>query len=230
MYLGSVKDNIGHAEAASGVAGVIKTLLMMQHQAIPKQANFSRLNRTIKVLPGDSDNVVVPEGTLAWTTTTTTERRAALVNNYGAAGSNAAILVRQHTPTPSTRQSISSPVSSSTAYPIALAAKSETSLRSYMDVLKSFLLDRDEYGNPRRPLASVAYHLARAHNPAFDRRVAFVAHDAQDAAAALDRSSPAVVAAKRPVVLCFGGQTGRTVSVSKALYDDSDLFKSHLVC
>ncbi|KAK6215493.1 polyketide synthase protein [Colletotrichum tabaci] len=228
VYLGSVKDNIGHAEAASGVAGVIKTLLMMQHQAIPKQANFSRLNRTIKVLPGDSDDVVVPESTLAWTTTTTTERRAALVNNYGAAGSNAAILVRQHTPAPSTRQSISSPVSSSTAYPIALSAKSETSLRSYMDVLKSFLLDRDEYGNPRRPLASVAYHIARAHNPAFDRRVAFVAHDAQDAAAALHTTSPAVVAAKRPVVLCFGGQTGRTVSVSKALYDDSDLFKSHL--
>ncbi|KAK2029121.1 hypothetical protein LX32DRAFT_617722 [Colletotrichum zoysiae] len=228
VYLGSVKDNIGHAEAASGVAGVIKTLLMMQHQTIPKQANFSRLNRTIKVLPGDANDVVVPESTLAWTTTTTTERRAALVNNYGAAGSNAAILVRQHTPAPSTRQSISSPVSSSTAYPIALSAKSETSLRSYMDVLKGFLLDRDEDGNPRRPLASVAYHIARAHNPAFDRRVAIVAHDAQDAAAALATASPAVVAAKKPVVLCFGGQTGRTVSVSKALYDDSDLFKSHL--
>ncbi|MES2942446.1 MAG: beta-ketoacyl synthase N-terminal-like domain-containing protein, partial [Pseudomonadota bacterium] len=44
LYLGSVKTNIGHAEAASGVAGLIKAVLMLRHQAMPPHLNFKRLN------------------------------------------------------------------------------------------------------------------------------------------------------------------------------------------
>lgn len=57
IFVGSVKDSIGHAEAASGAAGVIKTLLMMQHKTIPKQAGFASLNPQIKAV----ERIVVPK-------------------------------------------------------------------------------------------------------------------------------------------------------------------------
>ncbi len=53
LFIRAVKDTIGHAEAASGVAGIIKCLLMMQHKTIPKQANFVTLNSRIKTSPSD---------------------------------------------------------------------------------------------------------------------------------------------------------------------------------
>jgi acyl transferase domain-containing protein len=90
LFVGSLKDNIGHAEAASGAAGVVKVILMIQHGAIPKQANFVKLNPQINL--SSSDKISVPRVTQPWDTT----RRIALVNNYGAAGSNAAIVKREH--------------------------------------------------------------------------------------------------------------------------------------
>ncbi|RMZ75270.1 hypothetical protein DV737_g5363, partial [Chaetothyriales sp. CBS 132003] len=118
LFLGSVKDNIGHTESASGAAGVIKTLLMMQYKTIPKQANFVSLNPHIKVSP--SDRITVPKATQSWNP----RRHIALVNNYGAAGSNVAIAIRD--------------MPSSTLYPILLSAKSARSLQLYMDALKVY--------------------------------------------------------------------------------------------
>ncbi|KAI9933738.1 hypothetical protein MW887_004810 [Aspergillus wentii] len=85
VFVGSIKDNIGHAEAASGVAGLLKTILMIQHRTIPKLASFKLLNP--KIPPLGSDQVVIPTQTQGWESAT----RTALINNYGAAGSNVAI-------------------------------------------------------------------------------------------------------------------------------------------
>lgn len=209
VFLGSVKDNIGHAEAASGSAGVIKALLMMQHGMIPKQANFKSLNRKIPL----SEGVSVPTSTIPWTV----PKRIALINNYGAAGSNAALLVREYR-TGSTRQTDSRSI----MYPILFSAKSESSLNAYTDKIKQYLITQDA------TLGSIAYNISLAHNSDLLRRIGFCANDRESALSALDKAS-AITAAKSPVVLCFGGQTGNSVSVSKELYDHCDLFKSHLV-
>ncbi|OHW94719.1 polyketide synthase protein [Colletotrichum incanum] len=211
IFIGSVKDNIGHAEAASGAAAVIKALLMMQHRMIPKQANFTLLNRNIQEVP--RDNLIVPKSTIPWTA----EKRVALVNNYGAAGSNAALLIREYTT--ETPECAEPP---STVYPILLSAKSEISLNSNAEALKRFLLKQNI------SLGSVAYNVAVAHNSAFDRRIGFCANGCESASSTLERLSSTTVNARKPVVLCFGGQNGRTVSVSKELYNHCDLFKSHL--
>ncbi|KAF2803145.1 ketoacyl-synt-domain-containing protein [Mytilinidion resinicola] len=97
LRFGSVKGNIGHLEAASGAAGlikpllmIIKPLLMIQKGSIPKQAGFQLLNPQITP-PLSHDKMEIPLETLAWDT----DYRAICVNNYGAAGSNAALLVPQ---------------------------------------------------------------------------------------------------------------------------------------
>lgn len=200
----------------------------MQDKTIPKQANFVSLNPRIKA--SASRQIIVPMATQLWTA----QRRVALVNNYGAAGSNAAILLRAHADplsNPVTEKTLGAqdcPSPSSVVSPILLSAKTKTSLQSYMDALKSYLPKVDT------SLSNVAYNIARTHNSSFEHRIAFTATDVKSAISVLNSSTVAtngsvIQSAKYPVVLCFGGQTGRSVSVSKELYERSNLFRSHLV-
>ena len=218
LYLGSVKDNIGHCEAASGVAGVIKTLLMLQHQYIPKQANFAALNPKIKQLP--ADKIVIPKIKQRWAP----QRRIALVNNYGAAGNNAAIVLRDHVQLDSERLSNAGSIS---AYPFVLSAKSVSSLLAYANVLKSYVTRSNV------SLTDISYNLSRKQSPAFEYRASFVVADAKRLVDSLDDlASRADRIIRRtttlPVVLAFGGQTGLCVTVSKQLYNNSELFRMHL--
>lgn len=219
LFLGSVKDNIGHTEAASGAAAVIKTLLMMQHETIPKQANFESLNPRIQHSP--LDRIKIPTTLQPWVA----QRHLALVNNYGAAGSNAAIILRPHQePSSRSRKGLANGQSSLSAdvYPIMISAKSENSVKMYLDALKTSL------SGAGTPAADIAYNIARRSNPSFDFRTAFTASDVKEIAY-LDE--PKITrTGKQSVVMAFGGQTGNTVTVSKDLYDSSDLFRKHLVC
>ena len=223
VFLGSVKDNIGHTEAASGVTSVIKALLMMQYKTIPKQANFKSLNPRIKA----SASLVVPQTTRSWTA----QRRIALVNNYGAAGSNAALVLRDY---PSTSSIITgrgiqaTPPLFTCISPILLSARTANDLQSYVNVLKSYL------STLQIPVESIAYNIARSHNSSFKHRAAFVAADVQGVISGLDSSytetgKNATSSPKRPVVLCFGGQGGRKIKVSKDLYERCDIFRTYLV-
>lgn len=87
VYLGSIKGNTGHAESAAGVAGLIKIIAMLQKKSIPPHASFNTLNPKIPSL--GPDKITIARNLEPWNI----PFRAALVNNYGAAGSNAAVVV-----------------------------------------------------------------------------------------------------------------------------------------
>ncbi|KUI53775.1 Conidial yellow pigment biosynthesis polyketide synthase [Cytospora mali] len=84
LYLSSVKGNIGHAEAASGLAGLVKLILMMRHKRLPPQASFRNLNPSLGLVPGG--NIVVPTHLTPWNVAVGS-KMLALLNNFGAAGS-----------------------------------------------------------------------------------------------------------------------------------------------
>ncbi|KAI0884084.1 ketoacyl-synt-domain-containing protein [Annulohypoxylon maeteangense] len=190
------------------------------HKMIPKQANFVSLNPRIKA--SSSNRIIVPKATQPWTS----QKHVALVNNYGAAGSNAAMLIRAHSEGPLDSTSGIKDQASSTVYPILISAKSSSNLQLYVDALKAYL-PRTEAS-----LGSIAYNIARSHNSAFDNRIAFTASDMQGLLSGLDSftTSGSMVTRtnKYPVVLCFGGQTGRNVTISKDLYDNCDIFRNNL--
>ncbi|KAI8958242.1 hypothetical protein F5Y11DRAFT_362834 [Daldinia sp. FL1419] len=235
LVIGSVKDVIGHTEAASGVAGVIKTLLMMQHGIIPKQPNFTRLNPKIPAL--EPDKLAIAAQARPWQTNT---RRAALINNYGAAGSNAAIVVREYRRNPAPQDTISQlPENNKIEYPIFISAKTQESVRAYSAALRTFL-DR----NPSISLGDVAYNLARKQNRTFEYASTWTTASLpalkQDLEAIASGSRPvpqrnvdkkkktAAVQWPVPVVLCFGGQTGRSIYLSRDLVNSTPLLRIHL--
>ena len=92
LIVSSVKGNIGHAEAASGAAGLAKLLLMFQKNQIAAQASFATLNPSLAGI--EDAGILIPRDSRSWEYSASRPRRA-LLNNFGAAGSNAALLLEE---------------------------------------------------------------------------------------------------------------------------------------
>lgn len=94
MYIGSVKTNIGHLEAAAGVAGLIKTLLMMKYETIVPSLWYQQENENPK-LQLDSRGFIVPTECINWPLDAAMTR-IACVNSFGFGGTNAHAIVEQY--------------------------------------------------------------------------------------------------------------------------------------
>ncbi|KAL8831678.1 MAG: hypothetical protein Q9191_000723 [Dirinaria sp. TL-2023a] len=223
VFVGSVKDNIGHTEASSGAASLIKTILMMQKNTIPKQANFTRLNP--KIEPLGKDHVTIPTDTREWKVA----KRIALVNNYGAGGNNAAIIVQE--PPPVTPASCPKADSHLGCYPIFISGNTTEAVRSYCDRLDSLLTKKDTANT----LADVAYNLAIKQNRDFETSSIITSTSIQDLSSQLRKTAAGsnelhkIPSRSSSVVLCFSGQDGKWASISKRLYDSSVLLQRHIV-
>jgi len=88
--LGSVKANIGHLEAAAGIASLIKVVLSMQHERIPPQLHFRRLNPRIRLA---GTPFVVPTEVQPWRAGGA--RRMAGVSSFGMSGTNAHVILAE---------------------------------------------------------------------------------------------------------------------------------------
>lgn len=89
-YLGSVKSNFGHLEAAAGIAGLIKTVLCLQNKQIPPNLNLKNINPHIDI---DNSSFSIPTSLQQWPETDNT--RIAGVSSFGFGGTNAHIVIEQ---------------------------------------------------------------------------------------------------------------------------------------
>ncbi|TGO26315.1 hypothetical protein BPAE_0062g00360 [Botrytis paeoniae] len=87
LYIGAVKANIGHLEGCSGLAGVIKALLVLERGIIPPIAGFQSANKQIDT---ESLHICFPRTQLQWPTSTL---RRACVNSFGFGGTNALVIL-----------------------------------------------------------------------------------------------------------------------------------------
>lgn len=227
LYVGSIKDNIGHTETSSGVAGLLKTILMLQKGKIPKQANFTQLNPKITVK--QEDQMLIPTSSIRWKA----QKRVAMVTNYGAAGSNAAIVVKEPISTPPTLSS-GAKERLPAVVPFLIAAQTEESLREYCQALKVTL--PQEARLESSVVQDLAYNLARKQNRSMELSVSFTT---SDSVTELHERLDEVITGRaniekkahtsKPVVLCFGGQTGNKSSISKSIVASSEILRLHLV-
>ncbi|MFP3633770.1 SDR family NAD(P)-dependent oxidoreductase [Bacillus sp. SIMBA_033] len=128
--IGSVKSNIGHLEAAAGIAGLIKVLLSMKHETLPASLHSEELNRKISF--SDSPFYVV-RNNRPWPAEGDKPRIAA-ISSFGAGGSNAHLIVGAYQPKlqadGNTEQK---------PHAVVLSAHSEQQLKEYAGKLSFFL-------------------------------------------------------------------------------------------
>ncbi|KAK2037271.1 beta-ketoacyl synthase domain-containing protein [Colletotrichum somersetense] len=231
LRFASIKGNIGHVEAASGAAGLIKAILMMRHGKIPPQASYRSLNPKIPAL--ESDGMEIPQTLTDWGPA----ERIACVNNYGAAGSNAAIMIRE-APTvdelTGTRASITDNTSSNSTWPLVISASTRDSLSSYCQKLLDWL----RRGRPDTvsdfSIADVLFNLSHRTNHALNNLVSASVSDVSALesvlCAVISGGGPVSVtpSPQPPVILVFGGQESRFVGLSKDIWTSSNILRHHI--
>jgi polyketide synthase PksN len=166
--IGSIKANIGHLDAASGVVGVLKVALMMRHRALPPSVNFERPNPSIDFEAGPFHvNTEYRE----WTTDGAPLRAG--VSSFGVGGTNAHLVLEEPPPPPP-------PGASRHTQLLILSAKTPTALESLSANLAAHLRRHSELA-----LADVAFTLAVGRQMHEHRR-ALLCRDATDAARLLE--------------------------------------------
>lgn len=209
LHLTSIKANIGHAEAASGIAGLAKIVLMIRHGRIPPQISLKALNPRIRELR--ADGAVIDQEAAEWPRLAPGAARIGMLNNFGAGGSNAALIISEHLPSNEVKaQTVSNP----TTMACGISAKSERAIARLQDTLAAYLVTAQN-GHSPPSLADVCATLT-SRRQMYDYRVAVAAHSLDDLAAKLRNAVPRHVVnfpcSNPAAVFTFSGQ-GSQVSL-----------------
>ncbi|HEY8983728.1 MAG TPA: SDR family NAD(P)-dependent oxidoreductase [Streptomyces sp.] len=217
LWLGSLKSNIGHAQAAAGVGGVIKMVLALQHGVLPRTLHVAEPSTHVDWSAG---TVSLLTEQLDWPQTG--EPRRAGVSSFGISGTNAHVVLEQApTADPAPEPSASG------VLPWVLSARSEAALRDQAARLLS-RLDDEPGPNP----VDVGFSLATGRT-AFEHRAVLLATDTagfRKGLAGLVRctTEPGVVqgvaGSDDRVVFVFPGQGSQWVGMAVELLGSSPVF------
>ena len=182
VWIGSVKTNIGHLEAASGIAGLIKTALALHHRKIPPSLHFRTWNPNI-----DAEALKLRVATELVEWPSEAQRTIAAVNSFGFGGANASVVLAGAPPRPPPE------LPRGEAEILTLSARSDAALQVLAARTAELLRSSDVAA--ARICGSAA--LGRS---ALSHRVAVVAADANGLAGALE----AFVAAEKIAAVAVG--------------------------
>ena len=124
LYLGSVKANISHLEAAAGIAGMVKLVLALKNKKIPPHINFSQLNPHVSFC---QDTFVINKELADWIPQN--GRRIAGISSFGFSGTNAFALVEE---APERNLSLEQSAFSHDVHVLSITAKNADALKAYV--------------------------------------------------------------------------------------------------
>lgn len=216
IAVGSVKSNLGHLNAAAGVAGLMKTILALRHGSIPASLNFRQPNPAI---PFGRGPFRVNHTFTPWPHNN--KPRRAGVSSFGIGGTNVHVILEE---APETKPS-------EPAKPwqlMVISARSRQALERATDQLATHLLE-----HPEQNFADVAFTLQEGRK-AFEHRRMAVCRDAAAAASFLQSRTPTQVftavsaSRRRPVAFLLPGLGDQYLDMGRGLYESEPEFARHV--
>jgi len=222
LRVGSVKTNLGHTEAASGMAGIIKVVLAMRHGWIPPHLHVTQIN---ELLNTKRANIDIPLQGQHWETSGHRPRLAG-VSSFGFSGSNTHILIEEF------KAEITVPAAGQwngrTVLPAIVSAKSAQSLRHNILALTRYVEERGE----SLDLAVLSRTLTRGRSQ-HNFRSAFSFNSLETLQTSLHKiasgnlvSSSATT--KPRIAFMFTGQGAQYIGMARRLAQSSPGFREHL--
>ncbi len=213
--IGSVKSNIGHLDAAAGVAGLIKTVLALKHKKIPATINFDKPNPEINF----SDSPFYVNHTLRDWQSDGTPRRAG-ITSLGIGGTNAHVILEE-------APALEKIENSGKPRLLIWSAKTRKSLEENTEDLAHYL------ESSAQNLDDISHTLqeGRAH---FDHRSVLVVKDKQQGAELLKNPDPSKVPQKivkepaKEVVFLFPGSGSAYPNMAKDIYHEEAVFRDEV--
>ncbi|WP_193197118.1 type I polyketide synthase [Nostoc sp. MG11] len=215
--IGSLKTNIGHLDAAAGVAGLIKTVLALKHKQIPPSLHFEQPNPQIDF----ANSPFYVNNKLSEWKADKYPRRAG-VSSFGIGGTNAHVILEE-APVFTTKESISRPWQL-----LVISAKTQTALESATTNLVNYLTQ-----HPNTNLADVA-HTLQVGRRNFSHRRVLLCQDIQDAIEALTAPNQQRVLSNfseirnHSIVFMFPGQGAQYVNMGRELYEIEPIFRQQV--
>ncbi|MEU0023474.1 beta-ketoacyl synthase N-terminal-like domain-containing protein [Streptomyces rochei] len=215
LLLGSVKSNIGHSQAAAGVAGVIKTVLAIRHGVLPKSLHIDRPSTHVD---WEAGNVRLLTESTPWPETG--RPRRAGVSSFGISGTNAHLVIEQapdaEEPTDDgTEEQGATPAAVPTVVPWTVSAKTRGSLDAQIarltDVTGATALD-------------LGFSLATGRSTFEQRAVLLASVDGAGEPVEVARGR----AVERSLAVLFSGQGSQRVGMGRELYARFPVFAGAL--
>ncbi|MFO1217389.1 MAG: aminotransferase class III-fold pyridoxal phosphate-dependent enzyme [Burkholderiaceae bacterium] len=215
--IGSLKTNIGHLDAAAGVAGLIKTSLALHHKVLPASLNYHSPNPKLDI---ENTPFFVNAALRDWPSGATARRAG--VSSFGVGGTNAHVVLeeappREHADIAGRKEQL-----------LLISARDDDALGRASDQLKNHL-ERDDATS----LADIAYTLQTGRR-AFGHRRALVCRGREDAVALLQSADPKRVfqsscdASDISVGFMFPGQGAQYVNMGRTLYESEPVFREEI--
>ena len=223
VALGSVKTNLGHLEAAAGVAGLLKVVLMLGHRKIPPHLHLKQPSPHIS---WDSYPFVIPTQLTNWEPVN--GKRIAGVSSFGFSGTNAHVILEEAPEAIPATGGVERPLQL-----LTLSTRDEGALRALATSIETCLKNRHHLCFPDLCFTANA---GRSH---FGRRLSLLSSTAEEAreklTAFLAGGTPSGLMTsqlsgnRRPkIAFLFTGQGAQYVGMGLRLYDTSPTFRKAL--
>ncbi|NOU07012.1 MAG: type I polyketide synthase, partial [Hyphomicrobiaceae bacterium] len=213
-WLGSIKANVGHLDAAAGVAGLIKTALALDHELLPPQINFERVNSNIQL---DQSPFKIATTLTPWPRGS--EPRRAGVSAFGVGGTNVHLVLEE---SPVTRVAEVA-TTDDHAHLLVVSGRSEASAKT-----AALALSR-RFADAQPPSLSDAAYTLQSGRRAFPYRIAVAARTRDCAIAGLTSAANKGVLrtpdAAPKLLFMFPGQGAQYPGMGQTLYRSEPIFK-----
>ncbi|MEU9201097.1 type I polyketide synthase [Streptomyces sp. NPDC048332] len=209
LHLGSAKSNIGHAQAASGVIGVIKMVMALQHEWLPRTLHAETPNTRIDWTGGELELLRQPR---KWPRTRRVRRAG--ISSFGISGTNTHVIIEE-----APRTVVADRPGDDLVHPLVISGTDADALRAQARHWADWLDAR-----PAASMRDIA-HTSAVGRTHFDARAVVFASTTEDAAEALRAMEPGSGTAPGKIAFVFGGRDAQPPGTNSQLLEQSAVFR-----